>query len=411
MSAAELADRFGTPLYVYDAAAIRERLARLRAAFGPALGCVHYSVKANPNRALLQLLAEQGAGFDVVSGGELERCVRAGIDPARLVFAGVGKRDDELALGLERGVGLFDVESAGELTRLAAIAAKSSSDGRRARFALRVNPDVDAGTHAYVTTGTKRNKFGMSFDAALAALVESRRNGNERVLDFRGLHFHIGSQVTDPTRFGAAARVAARCVERVRAAGFPVALVNLGGGFAAGYEAPAPPIEAVAKEVVPLLAPLQVELLLEPGRFLVAEAGTLLTRVIEVKPAAERPFVIVDAAMNDLIRPALYQAWHPVELVADASGHSDRPRRRVDIVGPVCESADFLALDRELPEPRAGDLLAIGVVGAYGMSMASNYNSRGRAAEVLVDAGAGAEAVRLIGRRETIDDLLRRELP
>ena len=392
-----LAARFGTPLYVYSAAAIRERLARVRAAFAPLRPDVHYSVKASSNLALLRLLAAEGAGFDVVSGGEIERCVRAGVDPARLVFAGAGKSDAELDLALLRGVGLFAVESHDELGRLA----RRAAGGGRVRFALRLNPDVDAGTHAYVTTGMRRNKFGLPFDEALAALREFAESPG---LEFHGFHVHIGSQITDPTRFRAAAAIVADRIGRTRAAGFPVALLDLGGGFAARYDAEPPPIEAVAVAVIDVLAPLQVELLLEPGRFLVAEAGTLLTRVLAVKAAPDRTFVIVDAAMNDLLRPALYGAYHPIEPAGAAA--ADRPRVRVDVVGPVCESGDFLALDREMPLPQAGELLAVLSAGAYGFSMASNYNSRGRAAEVLVE-GSIARPIR---RRETIADLLAPEL-
>jgi len=391
---AALAARFGTPLYVYGTGAVRERLARLKRAFAPLLSSVHYSVKANSNLSLLRLLAAEGAGFDVVSGGEIERCVRAGIEPSRLVFAGVGKSDDELALALDRNIGLFDVESQDELDRLAK---RAEAAGRSARFALRLNPDVDAGTHAYVTTGLKRNKFGMSFEDAIAAL---RARANQRGLEFRGFHVHIGSQVTDPARFRAAAEIVAARIGQARAAGFAVELLDFGGGFAASYEAPAPPIEAVADAVKPALAPLRVELLLEPGRYLIAEAGTLVTRVIGVKSTPERTFVVVDAAMNDLLRPALYGAWHPVELVGPVE--PTRPKARVDVVGPVCESGDFLARDRELPLPRAGDLLAVLCAGAYGFSMASNYNTRPRAAEVQVEG----RTARLVRRRETIDDLL-----
>jgi len=395
---AALAARFGTPLYVYSAYAIRERVRRLERAFSPLLGELHYSVKASSNLSLLRLLAAEGVGFDVVSGGEIERCVRAGVDPARLVFAGAGKSDAELEQALARGVGLIDVESRDELDRLAARAPKPGG-GRRVRFALRLNPDVDAGTHAYVTTGLKRNKFGLPFDEAMAALA-ALRAAKADALDFCGFHVHIGSQITDPTRFRAAAEIVAARIAQARAAGFDVALLNLGGGFAARYHAEPPAIEAIAESLKPVLAPLQVELLLEPGRYLVAEAGALLTRVIGVKPAPDRSFVIVDAAMNDLLRPALYGAHHPIAHVAAEA--AARPRARFDVVGPVCESGDFLAQDRELPQPRAGDLLAVLSAGAYGFSMASNYNSRPRAAEVLVEG----RTARLIRRRETIDDLL-----
>jgi diaminopimelate decarboxylase len=398
VESAALAARFGTPLYVYSAAAIRERLARLRRAFSPLGAEVHYSVKANSNLALLRLIAAEGAGFDVVSGGEIERCLRAGIDAERLAFAGAGKTEAELELALSRGVGLLCVESRDELERLAALAAAS---GRAARFLLRLNPDVDAGTHAYVTTGLKRSKFGLPFEEALAAL---RALCGRPGLDFRGFHVHIGSQIADPGRFRAAAEVAAARVEEARRAGFSVRVLDFGGGFAARYESDPPPIEEVASAVAGPLSPLRVKVLLEPGRYLVAEAGTLLTRVLRVKPAAEKSFVVVDAAMNDLVRPALYGAFHPVELLAEDA--ASRPRALVDVVGPVCESGDFLAKDRGMPLARPGELLAVLSAGAYGFSMSSQYNSRPRAAEVLVDGSSA----RLVRRRETIDDLFGPEL-
>jgi len=394
-----LARRFGTPLWVMDGDAARARLAELRAAFAGLLDEVHYSVKANSGLALLRLLAAEGAGFDVVSVGELERCRRVGVEPRRVVFAGVGKRDDELAAALEWGIDLFDVESAEELARLAQIAA---ARGKVARYALRLNPDVDAGTHEYVTTGTKRNKFGLPFDEALATL---RRMAGERALDFRGFHVHIGSQITDPSRFRAAAEIVAQRVATTRAAGFTVEVLDFGGGFAATYDAPAPAIAAVAAAVRPVLAPLRVRLLLEPGRYLVAEAGWLLARVLAVKKTPDRTFAIVDAAMNDLVRPALYGSWHPVELLLRPG--ETRPTATCDIVGPVCESSDFLAKERPLPEPRAGDLVVIGSAGAYGTSMSSRYNSRPQGAEVLLEG----KRARLVRRRETLDDLLATELP
>ena len=277
------------------------------------------------------------------------------------------------------------------------LAQRAAGAGKRVRFALRLNPDVDAGTHAYVTTGLKRNKFGMPFALALAAL---RDVAGRRELEFRGFHVHIGSQVADPTRFREAAKIVAGRVEQARTEGFEVSLLDFGGGFAATYETSPPPIEQVAEAVIPLLAPLKVDVVLEPGRYLVAEAGILLTRVIAVKPADPKAFVIVDAAMNDLLRPALYGAHHPIELVA--ADAEQRPLAIVDVVGPVCETGDFLAQDRELRSPNAGELLAVRSAGAYGMSMASNYNTRPRAAEVLVDG----RTIRLIRRRETLDDLL-----
>ena len=396
-----LAEKFGTPLYLYSARTIRDRFARVRAAYAPLRADVHYSVKANSNLALLKLLLGEGAGFDVVSGGEIERCLRVGVAPGRIVFAGVGKTTRELERALAAGVGLFDVESADELGDLAQLA-RAAAGGRPVAFALRLNPDVDAGTHEYVTTGLKRNKFGLPFDEAMELLA---RHARDPVLEFRGFHVHFGSQVTDPLRFREAAEVAARRVESARKAGFAVRLLNIGGGFAARYDREPPAIEAVAAAVVPVLAPLQVEVLLEPGRYVVAEAGLLVTRVLTVKDARgggpdAKSFVVVDAAMNDLIRPALYDAEHPITPVV--APPPSAPKVRADVVGPVCESGDFLARDRELARPARGDLLAIESAGAYGFSMASQYNSRPRAAEVLVD---GSE-VRLVRRRETIDDLL-----
>ena len=393
VAAAELVERFGSPLYAYSADVIRQRYRRLRKAFGALLDDVHYSVKALSNLSILRLLDEEGAGFDVVSGGEIARCLEVGVDPARIVFAGVGKTDAELRGALEAGVGTFNVESRSEWESLRALAV---STGRTARVALRVNPDVDAGTHRYITTGRGHNKFGMDLETAWSIL-----EAGVEPLRFQGFHLHIGSQITRPEPLVELAEVAVQLAEAARRRGSPVAGMNLGGGLGVGYREPGLDLESAVAALRPTLERLGVPISLEPGRFLVAEAGVLLTRVVRIKEG-DRRFVIVDAGMNDLLRPALYQAEHVIDTVRSVSGE----HRLSDVVGPICESADFFALDLPLEPVVCGDLLAVRTAGAYGFSMASQYNSRLRPAEVLVE---GAEA-RCIRRREEPEDLWRLEL-
>ena len=397
----ELAQRFGTPCYVYSRAAIEQAYTSYSSALAGHNALICYSVKANPNLAVLALMASLGAGFDIVSGGELARVLAAGGDPGKTLFSGVGKTEIEIEQALLAGVRCINLESEPELERVNVLAGRL---GRRAPVAFRVNPDVDAGTHPYISTGLRQNKFGVPHDDAERLYAKAARMPN---IEIRGVGCHIGSQLADPAPFvEAAARIAA-LVARLETAGMPMAHIDLGGGIGIRYRDETPrPVAAFVAGALNALGARRAELILDPGRSIIGNAGLLLTRVEYVKPGAAKSFLVVDAAMNDLLRPALYDAWHEVRAVREAP-----PGARLvtyDVVGPVCESGDFLARERPLVAG-AGDLLAVMSAGAYGMSMSSNYNSRPRAAEVLVD---GAQA-HLIRARETVEDLfaLERILP
>ncbi len=394
LSLQETARRFGTPLYVYSAAAVAEAYRSYARAFAEVPHRICYAMKANGNAALLRMLSGLGAGVDIVSGFELRAALRAGFPPGRIVFAGVGKSEAELELGLREGIGDFNAESEDELVRLDAIAARM---GTTARVSLRVNPDIDPRSHPYISTGLRENKFGV--DIALAPEI-LRRAKSLPSLRVTGLQCHIGSQITDLEPLAEAAREVADLSRRLLGEGLPLETIDLGGGLGVDYrDGAAPDPEALAARVLPALAGLPLLLLVEPGRSLVARAGALLTRVLYRKDNRGKRFLIVDAAMNDLVRPALYQAFHRIEPVAPA-----RPgEETVDVVGPVCETGDFLARDRALPPVEESELLAVLDAGAYGFCMSSNYNMRPRAAEVLVDGGSA----RLVRRRETFEDLVR----
>ena len=361
-----------------------------------------YSVKANSSLAILKLLDERGAGFDIVSGGELERVLKVSREAAtRVVFSGVGKTAAEMDLALDAGILIFNVESAAELTLLGERARKKKI---RARFALRVNPDVFAETHPYISTGLREHKFGIDIRAAHRVYREAAQS---RWLEPAGVSVHIGSQIRSAEPFGAAMARVAQLIRKLRAEGFPIGMVDAGGGLGIEYRAghnfsPAEKVTEYAAAMSKALGDLPVRLLLEPGRFLVAQAGALVARVLFVKKNGKKTFVVTDAAMNDLIRPSLYQAHHEIVPLQPRAGK----KRVVDVVGPVCESGDFFARDREMPRLEPGDLVAILDAGAYGMSLSSNYNTRPRAAEVLVEG----RSARLIRRRETVDDMLRAEL-
>lgn len=388
-----LAERHGTPLYVYSAGAIEARYRAFTDAFGGHPHRVCYAVKANSNLAVLQLLAGLGAGFDIVSGGELERVLRAGGDPSGIVFSGVGKTVAEMERALEVGVACFNVESAAELARLQEVAA---SLGVVAPVSLRVNPDVDAATHPYISTGLKENKFGVAIDSA-AALY--RQAADAKSLQVKGVDCHIGSQLTTLEPFVDALDRVLALVEALNRDGIELTHIDLGGGLGVRYQDETPPsVAAYAEAILGRLGNRSETLLFEPGRWLVGEAGVFLTRVEYVKENEGRNFLVVDGAMNDLLRPALYGSFHGIEPVIE---EPDKPTLTVDVVGPVCESADFLGKDRRLAAT-AGDLLAVTTAGAYGFGMASNYNSRNRAAEVLVRAGQDF----LVRRRETVADQL-----
>jgi diaminopimelate decarboxylase len=375
---AELAREVGTPFYVYSANAMRERLQGLLAAFAGQRLRVFYAAKANSNLAVLRTLHSAGAGIEVVSGGEIRRALAAGVPGAEIVFAGVAKRDDEIRLALDIGIAQLNVESVPELERISAIAEES---GRTAAIALRINPHVAAATHDKIATGRKGDKFGIAYTAAPEVYALAQRlPGVEPV----GLHMHIGSQITDVASFEAAYVRGAKLFREQRAAGVPLRRLDLGGGFGVRYheEERLPPDE-LARLVRRVADGLDAEIWLEPGRYLVAEAGLMVTSVVYVKDTDERRFLIVDAGMHTLIRPAMYGAHHSVIPVAQPS--EEAALETVDIVGPICESSDVLARGRALPGLRSGDLVAFGTAGAYGAVMGSNYNSFPSAAEVLVD--------------------------
>ena len=390
---ADLAREHGTPLYVYSAARIDEAYDRYDTAFATIPHLVCYAAKANSSLAILGRLASLGAGADVVSGGELRACLESGFPAAKIVFSGVGKTDEELRFGVESGILAFNAESEREIERIDAAAA---AFGRTARIALRVNPDIDARSHPYISTGLRQNKFGVDIGRAREIFERARRLSHVRL---SGVQAHIGSQILQAEPLAETARELAELAGELLSAGFPIETVDIGGGIGVGPGAPTP--ESYAAAVLPGLAGFPGRILVEPGRSIVGPAGALVTRVVGVKRERGKTFVIVDAGMNDLLRPALYEAVHPIEPVASRSG----PKICADVVGPVCETADCFVHDFEMAEPLEGDLLAILDTGAYGSAMSSNYNFRGRPAEVLVENGAG----RSIRRRESYADMTRLE--
>ena len=434
---ARVAEEFGTPLYVYSAGTILDHYQRLDAALAPLDHLICYAVKANSNRAILKLLADAGAGFDIVSGGELFRVLAAGGDPAKCTFAGVGKSREEIEYALDQRVYSFNVESEAELEYIDRIANASRRRGMRAPIALRANPDVDPHTHEYIATGSHENKFGIPL-GRLAAIYE--RAANMHNIDIVGVQMHIGSQITEAEPFADAIEKVAPIVRDLKSK-YGIKFFSIGGGLGIVYESSfesgrsewwkentnastnkskALSIQEYIDAILPALRELNVRILLEPGRLLVGNAGVLLTRVRYIKQTGQKKFTIVDAGMNDLIRPALYHSYHeivPVEepnCVGSVSGASqtsknkstNKIKEKIDIVGPVCESGDFFALDREMPEVHEGDLLAIMSAGAYGFVMASNYNSRPLPAEVLVRGDRFA----IIRKRQTWKDLVRDEI-
>ena len=408
---ADLAAKYGTPLYVYSEAAIVGTLKALQTEFAEVDPLVCYSVKANSNLGILKVMAEHGSGFDVVSGGELYRVGLAGGSADRTVFAGVGKTDEEIVAGLKAGVLMFNVESEAELDAIARVARAA---GKVAPIALRVNPDVDPKTHRYISTGKKESKFGMDIDRSLALAGSGERH--PETCPMIGMHMHIGSQITTVEPYAGAVAKGVEIVETLRKMGHPVRWYNMGGGFGIAYKgSEARPIAEFARAILPGIRATGCRLAMEPGRVIAGNAGILVSRVIYTKQSGEKRFLIQDAAMNDLIRPALYESFHRIWPVSVPAGFPAPPAdfeaaipgaEPWDVVGPVCESGDFLAKDRSLPPLGRDDLLAVFSAGAYGMVMSSNYNTRPRAAEVLVE---GTKA-RLVRRRETLEDLVAQEL-
>ncbi len=402
VSLRKLAQKFGTPLYVYSTATIEDRYAAFDEAFGGMAHRICYSVKANSNLSVLRLLAKKGCGFDVVSGGELERVIRVDRRAVKkVVFSGVGKTREELAAALKADILIFNVESESELEALAECAARLR---KTAPVALRVNPDVAAKTHPYISTGLRKHKFGVPIGKARALY---RKAAEAKYLKVRGVSVHIGSQITDAAPFGEAMARVAELVRQLREDGHAIEYVDAGGGLGISYDKPAAEFGeyagGYARQLSAPLKELGVTLLLEPGRSIIGPAGILLTSIVYKKSNDGKNFLIVDAAMNDLIRPALYSAYHEiVPVVRRANAKSEI----VDVVGPVCETGDFFARDRDVPDVDEGDLLAILDAGAYGMVLASNYNTRPRAAEVLVKG----KTVKVVRRRERVGDLLRAEI-
>jgi diaminopimelate decarboxylase len=412
---ATAAEAFGTPLYIYSEGTILDHYRRLDAALASLDHLICYAVKANSNRAILKLLAAAGAGFDIVSGGELYRVIAAGGDPAKCTFAGVGKSREEIEYALEKEVHSFNVESEAELEYIDQIAKAKSM---RARIALRANPDVDPHTHEYISTGSHENKFGIAL-AQIGSVYEAA--ARMRHIQIVGVQMHIGSQITEAEPFAKAVRKVSPIVRDLKAR-YGIEFFSIGGGLGIVYEASIASgrgdwwdartkkahaqlsIQQYVDAVLEPLGQLDVRILLEPGRLLVGNAGVLLTRVRYIKTTGRKKFAIVDAGMNDLIRPALYHSYHEIVPVTEAN--EGAPTEKIDVVGPVCESGDFLALDRAMPALRQGDLLAIMSAGAYGLVMASNYNSRPLPAEVLVQGDQFA----LIRKRQEMEDLVRGEI-
>lgn len=389
---ADIAAAVGTPCYIYSRATIERHWHAFDRAFGEHPHLVCYAVKANSNLAVLNVMARLGSGFDIVSVGELERVLAAGGDPGKVVFSGVGKRRDELERALEVGIHCFNVESEAELALLEQVAA---ARGRRAPVSLRVNPDVDANTHPYISTGLKQNKFGIDVEGALAVYGRAAASPH---LDVIGVDCHIGSQLTQIAPFVDALKRVLALVARLEEQGVRIRHLDLGGGLGIRYRDEEPPLPADhAAALMRHLGGLPYQILIEPGRAIIGNAGILVTRLELLKPGADKSFAVVDAAMNDLLRPALYSAW---QAIIPVEPRTEGEPRRYDVVGPICETGDFLGKDRELNiEP--GDLLAVRSAGAYGFAMSSNYNSRPRAAEVMVD-GSRFQVVR---RRETVAEL------
>jgi diaminopimelate decarboxylase len=413
---ARVAEELGTPTYVYSAGTILDHYARLDAALASLDHLICYAVKANSNRAILKLLANAGAGFDIVSGGELYRVLAAGGDSAKCTFAGVGKAREEIEYALEQRVCSFNVESEAELERIDRIAGSKET---RAPIALRVNPDVDPHTHQYISTGSHENKFGIALDRIGAVYEQAAKMRNVEIV---GIQMHIGSQIAEAKPFASAIGKVAPIVHELKSK-YGIKFLSVGGGMGIiyqralesgsgkwwsqhGSESFAFSVRDYAGAIVPPLRELDVRILVEPGRFLVGNGGVLLTRVRYIKKTGAKKFVIVDAGMNDLIRPALYQGYHEIVPAEEPSISRSKSTEKIDIVGPVCESGDFFALEREMPELHEGDLLAIMSAGAYGFVMASNYNSRPLSAEALVRGDKFA----LIRKRQTWEDLARGEV-
>jgi diaminopimelate decarboxylase len=393
----ELVDTFGTPLYIYSYNTILRHFKAYDDAFDGVPHIICFALKANTNSAILRIMADNGGGADIVSGGELFRAMRSGIPPERIVYAGVGKTEEEIRYALKSGILMFNVESEDELHEIDRIA---GSMKLRAPIALRVNPDVDPETHPHIATGLRKHKFGIPIEDALEYYRSIKRLKN---LEIVGIHKHIGSQITKVSPFAEALKKVLLLIDEMNSYGISIRYLDIGGGLGITYKDEVPPLpKDLAKNLLPLLKGRKLTLIIEPGRSIVGNAGILVTKVLYLKKGVEKDFVIVDAGMNDLIRPSFYGSYHHIQPLKKGRGK----RIVADIVGPICESSDFLAKEREIPQVRQGEYLAVMSAGAYGFSMSSNYNSRPRAAEVIVKG----KEYGLIRKRETYKDIIRGEM-
>ncbi|MBN1901866.1 diaminopimelate decarboxylase [Candidatus Sumerlaeota bacterium] len=394
----EIASEVGTPFYVYSQETLLRNFRRIKNAFASLNPVIAYSVKANSNLSILRLFAHEGSGFDIVSGGELIRVLKAGGLPEKIIYAGVGKSIEELTLAVKSKIMMVNLESEAEAEILSKVAQNARST---VRAAMRINPDVEAHTHEYITTGKKENKFGVSYKSAPAIISRIARLPN---IEFVGLHVHVGSQILDTSAHVSGAKRLASLLGTLRSEGVEIRTINIGGGFGIGYMDHEKPmnVENLSRKIIPILKKTGCRVILEPGRFIVAPAGMLITSINYVKSGDQKQFAIVDAGMSDLIRPSLYKAYHRIIPVKETSS---RKKIEMDIVGPICESADFFGKERRLPQVKAGDLLAICDAGAYGYVMASNYNTRRRPPEILVKGNRFF----IIKKRESYDDLFKGE--
>lgn len=393
-----IAKELGTPCYVYSHATLVRHFRAYDSAFKNIPHVIAFAMKANSNLAILRLMAKEGSGVDIVSGGELFRALKAGVPASKIVFAGVGKTPDEIRDALKADILMFNVESPAELQAINEVAA---SVGKRARVALRINPDIDPKTHPYISTGLKKSKFGIAADRAVAEFTLAFSLSHIEVV---GVHAHIGSQLTEVTPFIEALKKVVKLVETLKEQGINIRYLNIGGGLGITYSDEKPPLpQELSNALLPLVQDLKLTLVMEPGRVIVGNAGILVTKALYLKEGEAKSFVIVDAAMNDLIRPSLYGAYHEIRPLNEEAGH--RAKHQVDIVGPVCESGDFLAKDRLLAAVKPGELMAVMSAGAYGFVMASNYNSRPRVPEALIKDGE----IHVIRARETYEDLVKGE--
>ncbi len=406
----DLAEKFGTPLYVYSYKTLIDHLLKLKTAFHKINPLICYSVKANSTLAILKALVDKGAGLDIVSGGELFRALKVGCPPEKIVYASVGKTDKEITSAISKGILFFNVESLAELENINRIAARLN---KTTRVAIRINPDVEAKTHKFITTGKITNKFGIDLNSAYKILLVSNKFRNLKIC---GLHIHIGSQITQSAPFAAAIKKVSDFIQRLKRKGIVLEYLNIGGGLGIIYDKETPQTaKKYAHRILPLLEKTGLKIIMEPGRFIVGNAGILVAKVLYIKNTPKKKFVIVDAGMNDLIRPALYEAYHQISPLEGrgkgsaeggfACGEKGRAEK-VDVVGPICESGDFFAKDRILPKVKEGEYIAVMGAGAYGFSMSSNYNSRRRAEEVMV----AKDKVFVIRKRESYEDLTRNEL-